>query len=459
MSPNGSNKIRLAPHPTARGKAVATTSLSVGTLILSVPALSTALQHHEKGRRCDACHRAAGGSVKLLRCAGCAAYWYCGKLCQKKQWKAHHKKICKSYREFVSSLVYQNLSPEERIDAVLLSHLLAEAYPDDDSSSRPEDDTPFSILFDLQKHTPPEFHTPPVCPPPANPALADQATDLYLRFGNNNFIVHSHLNSYAHGIFPLASRTFNHSCIPNAAVKYTIRPSEPVSMQVIALYAIQEGEEITIPYLDPALPYATRREALQANYGFVCICPLCTFNETFHPESPPARGSSECEKLDIALRQFALGSEYEVKVRLPTYTEHFKSMPPDLYPIWHDSFLPTLSERFSRAAHDHQFHEALSFGLTQLALYAVVYPPNYPQTDLSAEGMHLLEMAKTAWDAWIVAEGDNAAGAEQLRAKLRRDAFSYLTLASQILGIYGHEGDDDGPLQEIQVLEHFLRVG
>lgn len=70
--------------------------------------------------------------------------------------------------------------------------------------------------------------------------------DIYSRFGNNNFLVHSHLNPCAHGIFPLASRLFNHSCNPNCVAKYLFRKGEPVVMEVVAISAIAEGEEVRI---------------------------------------------------------------------------------------------------------------------------------------------------------------------------------------------------------------------
>lgn len=68
---------------------------------------------------------------------------------------------------------------------------------------------------------------------------------LYSRFGNNNFAIHSHLTSFAHGIFPVASRLFNHSCIPNAAAKYIINRSQPIKMEVVALRDITKGEEVS----------------------------------------------------------------------------------------------------------------------------------------------------------------------------------------------------------------------
>jgi hypothetical protein len=67
---------------------------------------------------------------------------------------------------------------------------------------------------------------------------------LYSRFGNNNFAIHSHLSAIAHGIFPLASRLFNHSCLPNSAPKYIFSPSEGVKMEIVALRHISPEEEV-----------------------------------------------------------------------------------------------------------------------------------------------------------------------------------------------------------------------
>jgi len=69
--------------------------------------------------------------------------------------------------------------------------------------------------------------------------------------------------------------------------------------------------------------------------------------------------------------------------------------------------------------------------------------------------MHLLEMAKTAWNAFITMESADPltqpAGLELL-AKVR----TYLRLSNQVWAVIGPEGDDGGPLAEIRVLERLL---
>lgn len=67
---------------------------------------------------------------------------------------------------------------------------------------------------------------------------------LFTRSGNNNFAIHSHLTTIAHGIFPLASRLFNHSCLPNAAARYVLRRGQSVRMEIVALREIKATEEV-----------------------------------------------------------------------------------------------------------------------------------------------------------------------------------------------------------------------
>ena len=163
---------------------------------------------------------------------------------QRQAWDAHHKRICSAYSRYTASSGYQQLLPYQKADAVLLSHLVAEhrsqlwreELPDDPSS-------PIAIFMSLLKTS--ESRVPPIClsssvPPPS----AEHVGDLYSRFGNNNFVVHSHLTPIGHGIFPLASRLFNHSCTPNAAVKFIITANQPVRMEVVALREIAMNEEV-----------------------------------------------------------------------------------------------------------------------------------------------------------------------------------------------------------------------
>ena len=165
---------------------------------------------------------------------------------QKKQWSAHHRKICKRYNRFISTTEYQALTPEQRTDATLLSELLVNIFPTEDydvaaASARANG---VAQLFDLLQGptSPHDYHLPPLC---GSNAPLNVAQEVFSRFGNNNFLVHSHLTSYAHGIFPLASRLFNHSCVPNCAAKYIISSSDIVYMEIVTLRDISTEEQVS----------------------------------------------------------------------------------------------------------------------------------------------------------------------------------------------------------------------
>lgn len=144
----------------------------------------------------------------------------------------------------MASEEYQALSHHDQVDAILLSHLIAERFIDDGGNISAEGGSSMSTLMELVEARSAPTTIPPLCNANVPSDVLSTAHAIYNRFGNNNFVVHSHLNSYAHGIFPFASRSFNHSCVPNAVVKYIITPCHPVRMEVIALRDIARGDEL-----------------------------------------------------------------------------------------------------------------------------------------------------------------------------------------------------------------------
>ncbi|KII89120.1 hypothetical protein PLICRDRAFT_139371 [Plicaturopsis crispa FD-325 SS-3] len=437
-----SSSFSLAPHPIARTQARADIPLSAGALITGVPALTTALLPSQKGNRCDACLRIM---PHPRRCTGCAQYWYCSAQCQASQWRAHHRKVCKSLAKYVASTSYQALAEHEKLDAFLLSHLLACKGADAQGEA-------YKTFSELLPGPVTNVVPPPTCPPQSAQSDAD-ALYLYARFANNNFAVHSHLSTIAHGIFPLASRSFNHSCLPNAAPRYVFVPETgQVRMEVVALRDIAPDEEICMPYLDPAL-LQSRTQIFQYTYGFECVCPSCVFLKRFQPPSalpPPAERTA----LEKSLRDFvfspANSSSHEKSGTHPraydAYPLAYDTIPSKLYPFFTESYLTDLSASFSDASHDGVYSQALDAGITLLAVYLLIYPKNYPQI-----GMHLLEMAKTAWNAVVQGQGGELQEAENLQR-----ALTWVAEAGEVLDIFGREGDEGGPLDEVYVLKGLL---
>ncbi|KAF7365209.1 Carboxylic ester hydrolase [Mycena venus] len=423
--------VKLEPHAgSGRSQAVATKRLSAGSPIVTCEALTTVLLPQEKSQRCDACHRK---SPRLQKCSGCASYWYCSTGCQTLQWQSHHKKICKRFAKYTASLGFQALAAHEKLDALLLSHLVAQLDGLDVNDERLNSVT--SLL-----PGPVELPLPPIACSTRIPESA--VRDIYSRFGNNNFVIHSHLTTFGHGVFPLASRLFNHSCLPNAAAKYILSASSLPKMEVVALREISPGEEICLPYLDPAL-LQSRQQIFQLTYGFECRCPSCLFFEKVGLIPSPPTDAAERDDLALKLVQFMSATPHNGL----TLTTDLVSFPVELLAVFHESFITYVAETFRNASHDGPYATALSSGKTLLVLYRLIYPPNYPQI-----GMHLLELTKTYWNSIVLENMDLTA-----ERAVKRECWTYLRDAKGILQILGPEGDDDGPLVEIKTLETLLK--
>lgn len=137
---------------------------------------------------------------------------------------------------------------------------------------------------------------------------------------------------------------------------------------------------MTIPYVDPALSFNARKDALQSRYGFICDCSWCEFaqHRLQRIPAPPPRKSAELQALEFELRAFVFGGDATTET-LPITPDFFDTLPARLYSLLHESYLPALSEIFSDTSHDGPHDVALLSGRTLLALYLVIYPPRYPQ--------------------------------------------------------------------------------
>ncbi|KAH9042064.1 SET domain-containing protein [Lactarius pseudohatsudake] len=432
--------LRLDPHAISRNKAVAKIEFIPGSIVAVAQPLTTALLPVEKEQRCDLCHNRPQHNGRLLKCTGCASHWYCDVQCQGVAWKAHHRKICGSYSRFIASPAYVSLSVQDKMDSLLLSQLCVEILPSDPSPHQP---SPLAIFESLIPSRSPPQQLPPMLVRLNSLDAWNRLLDLYSRFGNNNFVLHSHLVSFGHGIYPLASRLLNHSCVPNAAVRYSLMQGRPPSMEVIALRTIAAGEEVCIPYVDPALPFGDRERALNIIYGFSCSCPLCQFQRAIAPLLSDRDISPQNRQHLLEFTQCLTNVSHTHQDTLQDFSE----IPASLHSLFHPSVLPRLAESFSSKSHGSAPESALDDGLTLLALYRLIYPPNYPQI-----GLHALEAAKTAWNALLSKESRESAYDKQLLEL----AIWYLGIARHVVGIVGKEGDAGGPLAEIDFLSELI---
>jgi hypothetical protein len=69
-------------------------------------------------------------------------------------------------------------------------------------------------------------------------------------------------------------------------------------------------------------------------------------------------------------------------------------------------------------------------------------------TNVQNAGMHLLELTKTAWNNIATSVDLNPSQQEQVRF--------LLAMSRHVMTVFGREGDEGGPLEEIKTLDRLL---
>ncbi|GAX27868.1 hypothetical protein FisN_13Hh020 [Fistulifera solaris] len=89
----------------------------------------------------------------------------------------------------------------------------------------------------------------------------------------------------------------NHSCDPNVLLVYHRNPSwqRPLTIFALAIKDIQEGEELTISYIEHSNKSLEERQQALVNYGFVCTCSKCVKEQEGEESKLPARANDDDE--------------------------------------------------------------------------------------------------------------------------------------------------------------------
>ena len=99
------------------------------------------------------------------------------------------------------------------------------------------------------------------------------------------------------GLFPLVA-LLNHSCDPNMAFEYQFAAAAP-HMAVRALRPVGAGQELCVSYVDLLESTPRRRQRLQREKGFRCVCERCALaDEHSDPERQPALLLSDAQVAD-----------------------------------------------------------------------------------------------------------------------------------------------------------------
>lgn len=129
-------------------------------------------------------------------------------------------------------------------------------------------------------------------------------------FRKNNFgILDALHSSIGEGVYPCAA-LLNHSCAPNAILRYKLDNGEnvgkgeafqPPLLQIVACKDIVKGEELTHSYVDLMLSTEERQARLLKTHGFTCACKRCVGGE-FLVSLPQDRALWEKWPLEHRLR-------------------------------------------------------------------------------------------------------------------------------------------------------------
>ena len=81
-------------------------------------------------------------------------------------------------------------------------------------------------------------------------------------FDENSLLSDEPCNPIGTGIYPHAA-ILNHSCEPNAVMRYSLIRGRPPSVVCVAIAMAKKGEELTHSYCDLTFSYDTRQEHLR----------------------------------------------------------------------------------------------------------------------------------------------------------------------------------------------------
>ena len=135
--------------------------------------------------------------------------------------------------------------------------------------------------------------------------------------------------------------------------------------------------KITVPYLDPALPYSSRQAMLKHSYGFTCICQKCEYQSNLSALPPIPSSPEELKALELVLKDYALiSTDFKLSdiLRVP------QGLPVGCQCLLRDEYLSGTTAKFDKATQEGRLEDGVENGLNVLALYVLAYPRNYPLT-------------------------------------------------------------------------------
>ncbi|XP_062825032.1 histone-lysine N-methyltransferase SMYD3 isoform X2 [Anolis carolinensis] len=256
-SPGRGNGLRLS-------KAV-----KAGALLYREEPFAYAVTKKRLGAACERCLRR---KERLLRCSQCKVARYCDARCQKEAWE-DHKRECKCIKSVEPNFPPDSVRLVGRIIFKLLRQSTCpseELYSFSDLQSNVEKlseemkEGLGHLAKTLQLYLKVEIQDVSQLPP------ALDVFETFAKVACNCFsISNGEMQDVGVGLYPSMS-LLNNSCDPNCAIVF-----EGPELHLRSIREIQEGEELTICYVETMMPTPERQERLKRQYCFECDCLMC----------------------------------------------------------------------------------------------------------------------------------------------------------------------------------------
>lgn len=305
---DSSSNVRLCTGESTGRYLVVNRAFKAGEIVFRNIASSYLLSSEYWGQRCLRCFSPNAPGKELLQCGKCKKATYCSKNCQVGDWKLH-----KGECTHIHSIFGQNLPDSATNELLLLLRSLNLKLKQQHQCIRSAD----GAVLCGRDHSEGVYYNPLSSIDSADLVLASVAgrycheENPYLlrrlqQFHCNNFgIVDDLINCIGSAEYP-ATALLNHSCAPNCILRYNISSAQGPVVEVVAIKAIEIGEELCHSYTDCSSPTSLRQQRLRDIYRFSCQCKLCAVSMSSSSRSPVLQSSMLQDLIETPwdLRQF-----------------------------------------------------------------------------------------------------------------------------------------------------------
>uniref|UniRef100_A0A671UWF4 [histone H3]-lysine(4) N-trimethyltransferase n=2 Tax=Sparus aurata TaxID=8175 RepID=A0A671UWF4_SPAAU len=244
----------------------ATKEFWAGDVIFSEPSLAAVVFDSLAERICHSCFRS---QPKLQRCGQCKFAHYCDRTCQRAGW-AEHKQECSAIKAFGKApnesirLVARLLWRLDKEGSVVSDMQLTTLDELEDHIQDMEEDDLKDFKVDIHNFV-------DYWPRSSKQHRIEEVSHIFGVVNCNGFTVSDQrgLQAVGVGLFPNLCLV-NHDCWPNCTVILNHG-----KIELRSLGKIEEGEELTVSYVDYLNLSEERQRLLKTQYFFDCTCEHC----------------------------------------------------------------------------------------------------------------------------------------------------------------------------------------